>query len=135
MNHKLWTLVGARVIALSFVLAGATACGDRISNTSGKTPPSQAASPSAVVIGTAPAQPTAAEPPGTSPVTSVNTSVNTNSEMSKAVESNSMPLPGQPNDHSNVAPKPSQAVEGQDALKSPAVAARANSGERQQRTQ
>ncbi|HUP30999.1 MAG TPA: hypothetical protein VM122_12545 [Usitatibacter sp.] len=128
MNHRLWTLVGARVIALSFVLAGATACGDRLSNTSSKTPPSQAASPSAVVIGTAPAQPTAAEPPGTTPVAGVNT----NSEMSKAVESNSMPLPGQPNDHSNVAPKPSQAVEGKDALKSPAAAAQANNGDRQQ---
>ena len=131
MNHRLWTLVGARVLALSFVLAGATACGERISNTSSKTPPAQAASPSAVVIGTAPAQPTASEPPGTTPVTSVNT----NSEMSKSVESNSMPLPGQPNDHSNVAPKPSQATEGADALKSPAAAAEANNGERQQRTQ
>ena len=131
MNHRLWTLVGARVLALSFVLAGATACGDRANNASNKTPPSSAASPSAVVIGTAPAQPTGAEPPGTTPVTNVNT----NSEMSKSVESNSMPLPGQPNDHSNVAPKPSQAAEGADALKSPAAAAQANNGERQTRTQ
>jgi hypothetical protein len=30
-----------------------------------------------------------------------------------------MPLPGQPNDHSNVAPQPSQHTDGQDALKSP----------------
>ena len=131
MNHRLWTLVGARVLALSFVLAGATACGDRLSNTSSKTPPAQAASPSAVVIGTAPGQPTATEPPGTAPVVGVNT----NSEMSKAVESGSTPLPGQANDHSNLAPKPSQAVEGVDSLKSPAVAAQANNGERQQRTQ
>ncbi len=131
MNHRLWTLVGARVLALSFVLAGATACGDRLSNTSSKTPPSQAADPSTVVIGTAPGQPSAAEPAGTTPVVGVNT----NSEMSKAVESSSTPLPGQANDHSNLAPKPSQAAEGVDSLKSPAVAAQANNGERQKRTQ
>ena len=129
MNHKLWTLVGARVLALSFILAGATACGDRVT-TSSKAPPSQAASPSAVVIGTAPAQPTGAEPAGTSPVNGVNT----NSEMSKSVESNSMPLPGQPNDHSNVAPKPSQEASSADVLKSPAAAAQANNGERQERS-
>jgi hypothetical protein len=130
MNHKLWTRVGARVLALSFVLAGATACGERLSDTSSKTPPAQAASPSAVVIGTAPAQPTG-DPPGTTPVSG---DANTN-EMSKSVESSSMPLPGQPNDHSNVAPKPSQAPEGADALKSPAAAANANAGERTERTQ
>lgn len=129
MNHKLWALVGARVIALSFVLAGATACGDRLSNTSSKTPPAQAASPSAVVIGTAPAQPSG-DPPGTTPVASANTN-----EMSKSVESNSMPLPGQPNDHSNVAPKPSQAAEGADSLKSTEAAKNANAGERTERTQ
>ena len=129
MNHRLWTLVGARVLALSFVLAGATACGERLSNTSSKTPPSQAADPSTVVIGTAPGQPSAVEPAGTTPV------VGAKSEMSKAVESNSTPLPGQANDHSNLAPKPSQAVGGVDSLKSPAVAAQANNGERQQRTQ
>jgi hypothetical protein len=128
MNHRLWTLVGARVLALSFVLAGATAYGNRISNTSSKTPPAQAASPSAVVIGTAPAQPSG-DPPGTSPVAPDTT------EVSKAVESNSMPLPGQPNDHSNVAPKPSQTADSVDSLKSPAVAAQANNGERQQRNQ
>ncbi|HET7729962.1 MAG TPA: hypothetical protein VFK48_08025 [Usitatibacter sp.] len=131
MNHQLWARVAARVIALSFVIAGVSACGDRISNTSTKTPPAQSASPSAVVIGTAPAQPTGAEPPGTTPTTSINT----NSEMSKAVESNSMPLPGQPNDHSNVAPKASQEASSADMLKSPAAAAQANNGERQERAQ
>jgi hypothetical protein len=140
MNHKLWTLVGARVLALSFVLAGATACGDGVNKTSanGNTTATAStdaaglprdASPSATVIGTAPAQPTGAEPPGTTPVNSVNT----NSEMSKSVESNSMPLPGQPNDHSNVAPKASQEASNADALKSPAAAAQANNGERQER--
>jgi hypothetical protein len=48
--------------------------------------------------------------------------------MSKAVESNSMPLPGQPNDHSNVAPLPSQNSDSQHVLKSTAAAAQANNG-------
>jgi hypothetical protein len=130
MNHKIWTLAGARVLAMSFLIAGAAACGDRVNTSKTSTPPSNAASPSAVVIGTAPAQPGGAEPPGTTPVTSVNT----NSEMSKSVESQSMPLPGQPNDHSNVAPTPSQAAGSADSLKSPAAAAQANNGERQERT-
>ena len=128
MNHRLWTMAAARVLAMSFLIAGAAACGDRVNTSKNSTPPSNAASPSAVVIGTAPAQPSGAEPPGTTPVSNVNT----NSEMSKSVESNSMPLPGQPNDHSNVAPKPSQTADSVDSLKSPAAAAQANNGERRE---
>ena len=101
MNHKLWSAVGARVLAVSFVLAGLTACGDSISNTSAKVPPATPASPSAVVIGTAPAQPTG-DPPGTTPVDPGT------SDVTSAVENKAMPQPGQPNDHSNVAPAPSQ---------------------------
>ena len=63
-----------------------------------------AADPSAVVIGTIPAAPTG-DPPGTTSVDADTT------EVSKSVESNSMPLPGQPNDHSNVAATPSQRSE------------------------
>jgi hypothetical protein len=101
MNHALWKAAGARVIAMAFIVAGHTACGDRLANTHGKAPKPDAPSPSAVVIGTAPAQPTG-DPPGTTPVASQTT------EVTKSVESNSMPQPGQPNDHSNVAPMPSQ---------------------------
>jgi hypothetical protein len=101
MNHQLWNAVGTRVLALAFVLAGLTACGDRISNTSAKVPPATAASPSTVVIGTAPAQPTG-DPPGTTPVDPGT------SDVTKSVEDRAMPQPGQPNDHSNVAPRPSQ---------------------------
>lgn len=101
MNHKLWTSVGARVLALSFVLAGLAACGDRLSDVSARTPKATPADASTVVIGTAPAQPTG-DPPGTTPVSAAT------SEISKAAESRSMPLPGQPNDHSNLAPNPSQ---------------------------
>jgi hypothetical protein len=101
MNHQLWNTVGARVLAAAFVLAGLGACGDRISDTSAKAPDATPASPSAVVVGTAPAQPTG-DPPGTTPVASGT------SDVTKSVESAAMPQPGQPNDHSNVAPAPSQ---------------------------
>lgn len=126
MNHTLWTAVGARVIALTFVLAGLGACGERLSNTSARTPAATAADPSAVVIGTAPAQPSG-DPPGTTPVSGNTT------EVSKAVESQSMPLPGQPNDHSNAAPKPSQSTAGMDALKSADAAKLSRSGEKTER--
>src|SRR5688572_1285316 len=105
MNHKLWASVGARVVALSFVVAGLAACGERLSNTSSKTPKPTAASPSAVVVGQAPAEP-GSTPAGTGDAQSTPPANTT--EVSKSVESSSMPLPGQPNDHSNVAPKPSQ---------------------------
>ena len=119
MNHKLWASVGARVVALSFVIAGLTACGERLSNTSSGTPKTTAASPSAVVIGQAPAEP---QPDTTTIGSTGNTPQTTapagTTEISKSVESSSMPLPGQPNDHSNVAPKPSQSAESVEVLKS-----------------
>ena len=121
MNHKLWNSVGARVLALTFVLAGLTACGDRISNTdTGTAPKAAAASPSAVVIGTAPGQPTGDThaPPVASNTT----------EVTKSVESASMPQPGQANDHSNLARMPSQKAE--EIAKTPAEGDKANSGER-----
>jgi hypothetical protein len=101
MNHKLWSSVGARVLALSFILTGASACGERLSDVSARTPAATPPSPSAIVIGTAPAQPSG-DPPGTTPVGAQTT------EVGKGAESNAMPLPGQPNDHSNLAPNPSQ---------------------------
>ncbi len=58
------------------------------------------ADPSAVVIGATPA-PATGDPPGTTPVDPAN-------EVPKAAEQNSMPAPGQPNDHSNLAANPSQ---------------------------
>ena len=128
MNHKLWASVGARVVALSFVIAGLAACGERLSNTSSKTPKPTAASPSAVVIGQAPAEPGSA-PAGTGDAQATPPANST--EMSKSVESGSMPLPGQPNDHSNVSPKPSQNADSTEVLKSPEAAKQANNGEKQ----
>ena len=131
MNHKLWASVGARVVALSFVVAGVAACGERLSNTSTKAVKPTAATPSTVVIGQAPAEPQ----PDTVTVGSTGNTPQTQtppgtSEISKSVESNSMPLPGQPNDHSNLAPKPSQHTDGEDALKSTEAAKQANNGEK-----
>ena len=132
MNHKLWTSVGARVVALSFVIAGLAACGERLSDTSSKTPKPTAASPSAVVVGQAPAEPQ----PDPATVGSTGNTAQTQTpsgttELSKSVESGAMPLPGQPNDHSNVAPKPSQSAESTEVLKSPEAAKQANNGEKQ----
>ena len=121
MNHTLWNKAGARVLAMAFLIAGLTACGDRLADTRSKTPEPTAASPSAVVIGTAPAQPTG-DPPGTTPVAGSTT------EVTKPVESASMPQPGQPNDHSNVAPMPSQ--KSGEIAKTPEQADNATAGER-----
>jgi len=111
-------LVKSRAIALALVAAAASlaACDKKPGTRTALSP-----DPSAQVIGKEPAPPTG-DPPGTTPVAS------NSSEMSKAVESNSMPLPGQPNDHSNVAPLPSQNADTQHVLKSTAAADQANNG-------
>jgi hypothetical protein len=120
MNHQLWTATGARVLAIALAL-GLAACGESLSNTAAATPKAIDASPSAVLIGTAPAKPSG-DPPGTTPVASDTT------EVTKAVESEAMPQPGQPNDHSNLAPKASQKAD--EIAKTSAEGKAANSGER-----
>ena len=121
MNHSLWTATGARVIALMFVVAGLAACSDRVSDTHARTPAATSPDASAVVIGTAPAQPTG-DPPGTTPV------AGNTSEVSKPVEQSAMPLPGQPNDHSNIASGDSKKAGNAEVLKSEDAARAANSG-------
>ena len=106
MNHKLWTSVAARVLALTFVIAGVGACTRHHDDGL-----PAAASPSAQVIGTAPAPPSG-DPPGTTPVAS-----NTD-EVSKTTESTAMPRPGQANDHSNLASNPSQKAGAKDPAQS-----------------
>lgn len=101
MNHNTWNSAAARVLAASFLLAGVTACGDRIADTTAKTPDPVAPSSSTVLIGT-PAAPPTGDPPGTTPV-APNTS-----DLTKPVETAAAPQPGQANDHSNLAVKPSQ---------------------------
>jgi hypothetical protein len=101
MNHKLWTSVGARVIALAFVIAGAAACHDKISDGAGGTAPAVSATSSARVIGTAPAEPQA-EPSGTTAV-----APNTR-DLTKQSESTQMPKEGQDSSHLTEAPNDSQ---------------------------
>lgn len=117
MNHKLWSAVGARVIALSFVI-GLTACGERMHTSKA---PSNPADSSTVVIGTAPAQPTG-DPPGTTPVTSQETAntaqSNNTTEISKAVESTQKPQEGDNDAHSSSAPNNPQKAGGVDATAS-----------------
>ena len=120
MNHTVWAAAGARVLAMAFVIAGLAACSDRVTTTS-KGRESAAPESSAVVVGVAPAQPTG-DPPGTTPVASGTTYV------TKDVEDKAMPVPGQPNDHSNLAAKPPQKAETPDALHSVEAAKNANSG-------
>jgi hypothetical protein len=80
-----------------FAMSGLAACDqhhDAVRN-------AVAADPSAVVIGTAPGAPTG-DPPGTTAVDPGTTDV------SNAQKQVAMPLPGQANDHSNLAGAPSQ---------------------------
>ena len=121
MNHTVWAAAGARVLAMAFVVAGLAACSERVTTTS-KGRESAAPESSAVVIGTAPAQPTG-DPPGTTPVAS-----STTTEVTKSVESQAMPQPGQPNDHSTLAPKPSQKAD--EMATTAAEGKSANDGER-----
>jgi hypothetical protein len=95
---------GAALVAV-LALSGLAACGryDEVRQAA-------APDPSAVVIGTIPG-PAIADPPGTTPVDSGAT------EMSKAQERTAMPMPGQPNDHSNFATGPSQRAGTTEAVK------------------
>ena len=119
------TAVSRTCLAVAIVIATGIAACDKKASTKSRT--ALAPDESAVVIGKTPGAPTA-EPPGVTPV-----SGNSN-EVSKSVESVSMPLPGQPNDHSNIAPAPSQKAQHQEVLKSPAAAAQANNGPQHERT-
>lgn len=92
MNHQLWKSVGARVIALAFVIAGVAACHDRISDVSSGTPAATAPTPSSQVVGTAPADPQG-DPPGTTPVAS------DTRDLTKQAEVEKMPKEGQDSSH------------------------------------
>ena len=110
MNHQLWTKVGARVIALAFVIAGAAAC-DSVSHTSSRTPAQPATTGSAQVIGTAPAQPSG-DPPGTTPVDPHTTDV------TKQEESTSKPQEGDDHSYSTVSPATKQKSDGKSSADS-----------------
>jgi len=107
MNHKLWKLAGARVVALAFVIAGASACHDKISDVSSGTPAASPPTASAQVIGTAPADPKG-DPPGTTPV------AGNTSDVTKAEESAAKPQEGDNHSYNSVSPDNKQKSDGMD---------------------
>ena len=88
-----------------FLVAGLVACGERISDTRVKATEPGKPSPSAVVIGQAPAEPSG-DPPGTTPVAPNTT------EITKKVESTDKPQEGDNHSYSTTAPVTPQKAEG-----------------------
>ena len=112
MNHTLWNRVGARVAVIAFIIGGLSACGERLADTHAKSPSSNPADASAVVVGTAPAQPSG-DPPGTTPVAPNTSDVTKQEEISKK------PQEGDNHSHSTLSPDTKQKSDGSnDAAKS-----------------
>lgn len=102
---------GVVLIAAAIAMAGISACGERESDLSELTTASglpSTASPSAVVIGVAPAEPSS-DTAQTTPVAAEAKADKV--EVQAKEQTYQMPWPGQPNDHSNLAPNPSQKAE------------------------
>ena len=118
MNHHLWNRVGARVIAVSFALA-LGACGERLADTQAKAPSDNPAASSAVLVGTAPAQPSG-DPPGTTPVASQETAntaaTNNTTELTKHEETTQKPQEGDNHAYSSVSPDNPQKAGGVDPV-------------------
>jgi len=111
MNHQIWTRVAARVIALTFVIAGIAACdrhpdGGQVSATSSNGLPASADA-SARTINVAPA-PSTGDPPGTTAV-APNTS-----DISKSAERVG-PREGDNHSYSSVSPTNPQKAQSVDA--------------------
>jgi hypothetical protein len=107
MNHQIWRRAGVRVMAIAFSL-GLAACGERLADTHAKSPSSNPASSSAVVVGVAPAQPSG-DPPGTTPVDPHTT------DITKEEESSKKPQEGDNHSYSSVAPESKQKSDGNSA--------------------
>lgn len=113
MNHQLWTAVGIRVLALTFVMAGAAACGEKLSNTTSRGPTSNQPSSSAVVIGQAPAEPT---PPAAATADTAQVTPPAGAQgMPPAYESTKRPMEGDNHSYSTTAPITPQKAEGASA--------------------
>jgi hypothetical protein len=115
MNHQLWTRVAARVIALTFVIAGAAAC-DRhrdaqVSASSGSSPLPATADASARTINVPPAPPTG-DPPGTTPVAPGT------SDISRSAEQTG-PREGDNHSYSSVSPTNPQKAQNVDPQQTP----------------
>jgi hypothetical protein len=123
MKHA-YSLV-ARTLGAALLVAGAGACSesDHWYDLGGGALAPNPPSPSAVVIGVAPGEPSVPPDSAGTPVGETKT------ELTAAVDSQAMPLPGQANDHSNVAREPSQKSGNEGALQSVEKAKAANDGE------
>ena len=88
---------GAYTFAALLLAAGLAACGERLSDTHTKAPKQTQASPSAVVVGQAPAEPSG-DPPGTTPVVPGTT------EITKHEETTQKPQEGDNHSYSTTAP-------------------------------
>ena len=123
MNHRLWAATGARVLAMMFIVAGVTACGERISDTRAKAPSANPVSPSAQVIGQAPQEPVAANTNNPAQTTSP---AGAQSDISPKYESRGRPMEGDNHSYSTLAPTTPQKADGQNTT---------GAGEGQGRTQ
>ena len=101
MNATNLTL--ARACAAAVLIAGLAACGER--DNTAKAPKATEPSPSAVVVGQAPAAPTG-DPPGTTPVAPNTTTI------SKTEESVAKPQEGDNHSYSTTAPVTPQKADG-----------------------
>jgi hypothetical protein len=112
MNHALWKATGARVLAMTFIIAGLAACdrgGDDDRNTRvDQTGLPATASPSATVIGTAPAEPA----PKTETAQTAPTTAAARSDVGATAESTKRPIEGDNHSYSTVAPTTPQKADG-----------------------
>jgi hypothetical protein len=113
MKSLQWTN-GTRAVALTFALAAAVGCGERLSDTSTKAPQPLTASPSAVVIGTAPAEPQAQA--DTAQTTSPS---GAQGELSKREESVERPKEGDNHSYSTLDPTSPQKAQNVDSQQVP----------------
>jgi hypothetical protein len=107
MNHALWKATGARVLAMTFIIAGLAAC-DRDGRGDNEVRQPAAASPSAVVIGTTPAEPA----PAKADTAQVTAPAGAQSDVSKQAESTKRPIEGDNHSYSTVAPTTPQKADG-----------------------
>ena len=96
---------GAHWLTALFLAAGLSACGERISENRTKTSQPDQASPSAVVVGQAPAAPSG-DPPGTTPVAPNTT------EITKQEETREKPQEGDNHSYSTTAKITPQKADG-----------------------
>ena len=110
MNHALWKATGARVLAMTFLIAGVVAC-DRGDNGANDVRQPAAASPSAVVVGTPPAEPT----PANTDTAQTTPPPAAQGDVSKQADSTKRPMEGDEGSHSTLAPVTPQKADGVNA--------------------